>query len=81
MFWEGLTAYFPWYDTDRIENDMPNISSVVSCVFVVAVTFLPSCYLAKVVEFWLGSFLATRGVRERDRERERERDSARVKGG
>jgi hypothetical protein len=21
-FWEELIAYFPWYDTDRIENDV-----------------------------------------------------------
>jgi hypothetical protein len=36
-----LIAYFPRYDTDRIENE----ASTVSCVFVAAVTFtepLPS---------------------------------------
>jgi hypothetical protein len=31
-FWEELIAYFPWYDTDRIENDVSNNSSIVACV-------------------------------------------------
>jgi hypothetical protein len=30
-FWEELIAYFRWYDTDRIEYDAPNNSSVVAC--------------------------------------------------
>jgi hypothetical protein len=37
-FWEELIAYFPWYDTGHIENDMPNNSSIVACVLVTAVT-------------------------------------------
>jgi hypothetical protein len=35
-------AYFLWYDTDGIENDASNNSSIVACVFVAAVTFIPS---------------------------------------
>jgi hypothetical protein len=44
-FWEELIACFILYDTDRIENDVSNNSSIVVCVFVAAVTFteqLPS---------------------------------------
>jgi hypothetical protein len=33
---------------DRIENDASNNSSIVSCVFVVAVIFLPSRFLATI---------------------------------
>jgi hypothetical protein len=47
-FWEELTAYFPWYDTGHIENDASNNSSIVPCVFVTAVTFLPSRCLATI---------------------------------
>jgi hypothetical protein len=41
-YWEELIAYFPWYDKGYIENDASNNSSIVACVFVTAVTFLPS---------------------------------------
>jgi hypothetical protein len=44
--WEELIAYVPWYDTDRIENDASNNSSIVSCVFIATVTFLPIRCLA-----------------------------------
>jgi hypothetical protein len=44
-FCEELIAYFPWYDTGRIEN-VSNNSSIVACVLVTAVTFLPSRCLA-----------------------------------
>jgi hypothetical protein len=27
-FWEELIVYFPWYDIDRIENDVSNNSSI-----------------------------------------------------
>jgi hypothetical protein len=47
-FWEELIAYFPWYDRGHIENDAPNNYSVVPCVFVTAVTFLPSRCLATI---------------------------------
>jgi hypothetical protein len=47
-FWEELIAYFPWYDMDRIESDVSNHSSIVACVFVTAVTFLPSRCLAMI---------------------------------
>jgi hypothetical protein len=47
-FWEELIVYFPWYDTGHIENDASNDSSIVACVFVAAVTFLPSRCLATV---------------------------------
>jgi hypothetical protein len=56
-FWEELIAYFPWYDTDRIENGVSNKSSIVACVFVTAVTFLPSRCLATI-----GAFLPNRDV-------------------
>jgi hypothetical protein len=56
-FWEDLIAYFPWYDTDRIENDVSNNYFIVSCVFVSAVTFLRSRCLATI-----GGFLPNRAV-------------------
>jgi hypothetical protein len=56
-FWEELIAYFPWYDTDRIVNDVSNNYSIVTCVFVTAVTFLPSRFLATI---W--GFLPNRAV-------------------
>jgi hypothetical protein len=56
-FWEELIAYFPWYDTDHIENDTSNNSSSVACVFVTAVTFLPSRCLAMI-----GGFLPRRSL-------------------
>jgi hypothetical protein len=31
-FWEELIAYFLWHDTDRIENDVRNNSSIVAYV-------------------------------------------------
>jgi hypothetical protein len=46
MFWEELIAYFPWYDTGRIENDASNNSYIIACVLVV--TFLPSRCLATI---------------------------------
>jgi hypothetical protein len=54
-FWEELIAYFPWYDTGHIENDASNNSSIVTCVFVTAITFLPSRFLATI-----GGFLPSR---------------------
>jgi hypothetical protein len=36
-----IFAYFPSYDTGHIENEAPNNYSIVACVFVAAVTFLP----------------------------------------
>jgi hypothetical protein len=39
--WEELVMpAFLWYDTDRIENDASNKSSIFASVFVVAVKFL-----------------------------------------
>jgi hypothetical protein len=32
--WEELIAYFPWYDTDHIENDASNNSPIIVSVFV-----------------------------------------------
>jgi hypothetical protein len=52
-FWEELIAYFPWQDTESIENDFSNNSSIVACVFVAAVTFLPSRCLATTRGFLL----------------------------
>jgi hypothetical protein len=50
-FWEELIAYFPWYDTGFIENDASNNPSIVECVFVTAVTFLPSRCSATIGDF------------------------------
>jgi hypothetical protein len=47
-FWEELIAYFSWYDTGYIENDASNNYSIVACVSVTAVTFLPSRCLAMI---------------------------------
>jgi hypothetical protein len=47
-FWEELIAYFPWYDTGHIENNGFNNSSIVACVLVTAVEFLPSRCLATI---------------------------------
>jgi hypothetical protein len=58
-FWGELIAYFPWYDTGRIENDASNNSSIVACVFVTAVRFLPSRCLATIGEFLPSHCLAT----------------------
>jgi hypothetical protein len=44
-------AYFRWHDTDRIGNDASNNSSIVACAFVAAVKFLPSRYLATIMEY------------------------------
>jgi hypothetical protein len=42
-FWEELFSYFPSYDTERLEHDAPNNSSIVMCVFVATGTcLLPS---------------------------------------
>jgi hypothetical protein len=58
-FWEELMAYFPWHDTGHIENDASNNSSTVAWVFVTAVTFLPSRWLATIGRFLPGRCLAT----------------------
>jgi hypothetical protein len=47
-FWEELIAYFPGYDTDHIGNEASNNSSIVACLFVTAVMFLPSRCLATI---------------------------------
>jgi hypothetical protein len=52
-----------WYDTDRIENDASNNSPIAACVFVAAVTSLPSRYLATIGGYtyrhtdWLEGFI------------------------
>jgi hypothetical protein len=56
-FWEILIAYFPWYNTDRIENNGSNNSSIVACVFVTAFKFLKSRCLATI-----GGFLQNQAV-------------------
>jgi hypothetical protein len=47
-FSEKLISPSPWYETDHIENDTSNSSSIVECVLVSAVTFLLSRYLATI---------------------------------
>jgi hypothetical protein len=59
--WEEPIAYFPWYDTSHIENDASNNSSIVVCIFVTAVTFLPGRCLATMEGFLPGCCLATTG--------------------
>jgi hypothetical protein len=61
-FWKELIAYFAWYDTGHIEHDAFNNSSVVTYVFVTAVTFLPSRCLATIGVFLLSRCLVTIGV-------------------
>jgi hypothetical protein len=51
-FWEELIAYFPWYDTDCIENGASNTASIVACIFIAVVTFLMSYCLATVGGFY-----------------------------
>jgi hypothetical protein len=58
-FWGELIAYFPWYDTGHIENEASNNSPIVACVFVTAVTFLPSRCLATIGRFLPSRCLAT----------------------
>jgi hypothetical protein len=60
-FSEELIAYFPLYDTGHIKNDASNNSSIVACVFAIAVTFLSSRCLATIGGFLPGRFLATTG--------------------
>jgi hypothetical protein len=50
-FCEVLIACFPWYDTSHIENGVSNSSSIVACVFITTVTFLPSRWLAMIRGF------------------------------
>jgi hypothetical protein len=47
-FWEELIAYFPGYDTGHLKNKASNNSPIVACVFVTAVTFLPTRCLATI---------------------------------
>jgi hypothetical protein len=62
-FWEELIAYFPWYDTGHTENDASNNSSIVACVLITEVTFLPSRCLAPIGGFLPSRCLATiRGI-------------------
>jgi hypothetical protein len=62
-FWGQLIAYLPSYHTDRFENDVSSNSSIVACVFLTAVTFLPSCFLSTIrgytyrnTDWWEGFF-------------------------
>jgi hypothetical protein len=58
-----LIAYFSWYDTGHIENDGSNNSSLLACVFVTALTFLPSRCVAAIRGFLPSRCLATiRGI-------------------
>jgi hypothetical protein len=57
--WKELIAYFPGYNTGHIENNASKNSSIVACVFVTAVTFLPSRYLAPIRGFLPSPYLAT----------------------
>jgi hypothetical protein len=64
-FWEEIIAEFPWYDTDRKENNASNNSSIVACVFAAAVAFLRSRFLATMGDIHIctqtiGSYLWVR---------------------
>jgi hypothetical protein len=50
-FWVELIAYFSWYDIGHTENGSSNNTSVVACVLVTAVTFLPTRCLATIRGF------------------------------
>jgi hypothetical protein len=50
-FWEKLIAYSSWYNTDRIENDVSNNSSIVARVLLAAETFLQSRCLVTIEEY------------------------------
>jgi hypothetical protein len=56
-FWEELISYFPWYDAGHIENESSN-NSIVACVFITVVTFLPSHCLEKIGGFIPSHYLA-----------------------
>jgi hypothetical protein len=43
-----LNAWFPSYNTYLVENDASNKFSVVVCVYVAAVTFLPAPSIATI---------------------------------
>jgi hypothetical protein len=58
-FLEELIAYFTWYDTGHTKNDASNNFSIVACVLVTAVTFLPSRCLAMIGGFLPSRCLAT----------------------
>jgi hypothetical protein len=60
-FWEELMTYVPWYNKSHTENDKYNNSFIVACVFVTAVTFLPSRCLATIGQFLPSRCLATIG--------------------
>jgi hypothetical protein len=50
-FWEELSTFL-YYDTVLIENDASNNSSIVACVFLATVTFLPSLRLVTTGGYW-----------------------------
>jgi hypothetical protein len=58
-FWKELIAYFPWCDTSHIQNDASNNSSIIACVFITSVTFLPSRCLVTIGGFLPSRYLAT----------------------
>jgi hypothetical protein len=63
-FWEELTAYFPWYDMDNIENKTIDISYIVVCEFVAAVIFLASRFLATIRGIHIRTHRLMRGIYE-----------------
>jgi hypothetical protein len=63
-FWDELIGHFPWHDTDRIEDDVSNSSSIVACVFVAAVTFLPSRCLATIRGIHIYTHILMGGIYE-----------------
>jgi hypothetical protein len=56
------TAYLPWHDTDRTENNASNNYGLVICVVVAALTFLSSRYLGTTGGCLPSRFLATIAV-------------------
>jgi hypothetical protein len=53
--WEERIAYFHRHYKDRVENDSSNNFSVVACVFVALVTFLPSRCLTAIGDIRVGT--------------------------
>jgi hypothetical protein len=65
-FWEELIAYILSHEMDRIENDGSKNPSTVACIFVAAVTFLPSLCLAVIGGVLPSRCLATIGDTQTD---------------
>jgi hypothetical protein len=57
-----MFAYYFLYETNRIENNASNNSSIVVCVFVAAVTFLSSRCLVTIRDTHTGTQIDERDL-------------------